>query len=207
MKKIYVYVLENLADWEIGYLTAELNSRRFFKPDAPRISINTVGFSRATVKTMGGINVCPDITVKDVETDKDSVLILAGADSWSAPKNAYILKKAAEILKNGGVVAAICGATAALADVDLLNDRKHTSNGLELLKAVSERYKGQLLYVDEKAVSDKNLITACTAAPLLWTKLILEKLEVFKPKVLDCWYKYHQTGNPDDYVSLMTELV
>lgn len=31
MFTIYVYVLDTLADWEIGYVTSELNSGRFFK--------------------------------------------------------------------------------------------------------------------------------------------------------------------------------
>lgn len=31
MFKIYVYIFDTLADWELGYVTAELNSGRFFK--------------------------------------------------------------------------------------------------------------------------------------------------------------------------------
>ncbi len=31
MFTIYVYVLDTLADWELGYVTAELNSGRFSK--------------------------------------------------------------------------------------------------------------------------------------------------------------------------------
>ena len=29
MFAVYVYVLDTLADWELGYVTAELNSGRF----------------------------------------------------------------------------------------------------------------------------------------------------------------------------------
>jgi hypothetical protein len=29
-KTVYLYVLDTLADWEIGYLSAELYSKRFF---------------------------------------------------------------------------------------------------------------------------------------------------------------------------------
>ena len=31
MSTVYVYVLETLADWELGYVTSELHSGRFFK--------------------------------------------------------------------------------------------------------------------------------------------------------------------------------
>ena len=38
MLTVYVYAPDTLADWEIGYVTAELNSRRFFQKDAPPVS-------------------------------------------------------------------------------------------------------------------------------------------------------------------------
>lgn len=31
MFTVYIYTLDTLADWELGYITAELNSKRFFK--------------------------------------------------------------------------------------------------------------------------------------------------------------------------------
>ena len=39
MFTIYVYVLDTLADWELGYVTAELNSGRFFRR-AARVTQN-----------------------------------------------------------------------------------------------------------------------------------------------------------------------
>lgn len=38
MSTIYVYVMDTLADWELGYVTAELNSGRFFKEGAPKVT-------------------------------------------------------------------------------------------------------------------------------------------------------------------------
>ena len=35
MITIYVYTHDTMADWEIGHVTAELHSGRFFKQDAP----------------------------------------------------------------------------------------------------------------------------------------------------------------------------
>ena len=46
MYTIYVYVLDTLADWELGYVTAELNSGRFFRKGAQRVSLKTVSDSR-----------------------------------------------------------------------------------------------------------------------------------------------------------------
>ena len=43
MYTIYVYVLDTLADWELGHVASELNSGRFFKKDAPRVTLNYHG--------------------------------------------------------------------------------------------------------------------------------------------------------------------
>ena len=38
MFTIYVYVLDTLADWEMGHVISELNSGRFFKKDSQRVA-------------------------------------------------------------------------------------------------------------------------------------------------------------------------
>lgn len=73
MYTVYVYVLDTLADWEIGHVTAELHSRRFFKKDAPQVAVKTVGISKEPVKTMGGLTVTPDCTLDDMEIGESSV--------------------------------------------------------------------------------------------------------------------------------------
>ena len=42
MTTVYVYVMDTMADWEIGYCLAELHSKRFFRKDASDISVKTV---------------------------------------------------------------------------------------------------------------------------------------------------------------------
>ena len=74
MYTVYVYVLDTLADWEIGHVTAELHSRRFFKKDAPQVIVKTVGISKEPVKTMGGLTVTPDCVLDDMEIGESSVL-------------------------------------------------------------------------------------------------------------------------------------
>jgi len=44
MITIYVYVLDTLADWELGYVISELNSGRFFKKGEQRVSLKTVSY-------------------------------------------------------------------------------------------------------------------------------------------------------------------
>ena len=107
MFKIYVYIFDTLADWELGYVTAELNSGRFFKKDAPRVSVKTVGISKEPVKTMGGLTIVPDCVIDDIAVNDKSVLLLPGGNTWDNPKHGTIVKKAEELLSVGATVCAI----------------------------------------------------------------------------------------------------
>ena len=129
MFTIYVYVLDTLADWELGYVTSELNSGRFFKKGAPSISLKTVSDSKEPIHTMGGMTIVPDCLIDDIIMNETSVLLLPGANTWSDPRHCAILEKASELLSLGATVCAICGATVALANYGLLDHRPHTSNG------------------------------------------------------------------------------
>ncbi len=206
MFAIYVYVLDTLADWELGYVTAELNSGRFFKKDAPSVSLKTVSCFKEPIKTMGGMTIVPDCLIDDIVVSETSVLLLPGADTWNAPKHSAIIEKASEFLSIGATVCAICGATAALANFGLLNNRPHTSNGSGFLEMFSPGYKGQSFYMDKPSVADDNLITANCTGALLWAKQIIEHLDVFQADTLNAWYEYFSTGTPEHFFALMQTL-
>lgn len=206
MTTIYIYTLDTMADWEIGYVTAELNSGRFFKTDAPEVSVKTVGIAKEPVKTMGGLTILPDCVVDDIAANNQSVLLLPGGNTWDDPKHSPIVKKAAELLSVGAVVCAICGATAALANAGLLDHRPHTSNGVGFLDMFCPNYKGQSFFVDMPSVSDGNLITASGAGALPWAKQIIEHLGVFRPDTLEAWYAYFSTGEAQHFFNLMQTL-
>ena len=206
MKTLYVYVMNTMADWEIGYCLAELNSKRFFKKDAEEISVKTVSVSKEPVKSMGGLGIVPDLTIEDIQVTKDHVLLLPGSDSWSEEKNFRILEIPRKVLEAGGLVAAICGATVALANIGILDDKKHTSNGAGFLNMFCPEYKGTDNYIDEPAVRDGNLITAAATGALDMTRLILEYLDVFGAATLEHWYAYFSTGNANEFFALMQSL-
>ena len=206
MYNIYVYVLDTLADWELGHVTAELNSGRFFKKDAQSVSLKTVSYSKQPIRTMGGMKIMPDCVVENMDVNEKSVLLLPGADTWNDPKHGAIIEKAKEFLSIDATVCAICGATAALANVGLLDNRPHTSNGPGFLEMVSPGYTGQSFYIDKPALADNNLITASSTGPLLWAKQIIEHLGVFQLNTLESWYKYFNTGEPEHFFELMQSL-
>ena len=90
MRKVYLYLLNTMADWETGYISAELHSRRFFKKDAEEIIFKHAAVSKESIKTMGGLSVVPDCTIDEISADENTVLILPGADSWNETKNEAI---------------------------------------------------------------------------------------------------------------------
>ncbi|MCX6047837.1 MAG: glutamine amidotransferase [Chloroflexi bacterium] len=206
MKNAYVYVLDTLADWELGYVMAELNSGRFFKNQGERIPVKIIGATNAPITTMGGMQVAPTATMAEVTDATSAVLLLPGADTWQEPQHRPIIEKAAELLESGATVAAICGATSALAQVGLLDKRPHTSNGLDYLKMVCPRYQGAAFYQAEKAVADGNLITASSAGGLLFARYVLARLGVFSSEMLEAWYQYYHTGEGKYFHTMMQTL-
>lgn len=206
MFTVYVYTPDALADWELGYVTAELNSRRFFKKDAPGVSVKTAGATKEPVKTMGGLTITPDCVIGDIAVSEKSVLVLPGASTWEDPRHGAVIEKAGVLLSAGAAVCAICGATAALANAGLLDRRLHTSNGIGYLEMCSPCYKGQQFYVDEPSVADHNLITASSTSALLWARQIIERLEVFQPDTLEAWYAYFSSGKEEHFFALMQTL-
>jgi len=206
MFTIYVYVLDTLADWELGYVTSELNSGRFFKKDVPLVSLKTVGYSKEPIQSMGGMTIVPDCSVEDIVVSETSILLLPGADTWNDPKHSTIIQKASEFLSSGATVCAICGATAALAGFGLLDNRPHTSNGPGFLEMVSPGYKGKSFYIDKPSVADGSLITAGSTGALLWAKQIIEHLGVFQSDTLKSWYEYFSTGEAEHFFALMQSL-
>lgn len=206
MFTVYIYVLDTLADWELGYVTAELNSGRFFRKDAPEVSVKTAAISKEPIKTIGGLTIVPDCSISDIAAGEKSVLLLPGANTWSDPKHSAIIEKAGELLSAGAMVCAICGATAALANAGLLDGRPHTSNGAGYLEMVSPAYRGQKFFIDAPSVADHNLITASSTGALLWAKQIIERLDVFQHSTLEAWYAYFSTGEAQHFFALMQTL-
>ena len=87
-----------MADWETGYIMAELCSGRFFRENAPLLTVRTVGLTDGRVKTMGGLTVIPDITLDEVSVSEESLLILPGGNTWGDAKHIPVINKAKEIL-------------------------------------------------------------------------------------------------------------
>ncbi|WP_334072556.1 MULTISPECIES: type 1 glutamine amidotransferase family protein [Paenibacillus] len=205
-KQVYLYVFDTMADWETGYLTAELNSGRYFKKELAPLEVITVGVDKKPVTTMGGLKILPRISVDECILEGTDVIVLPGGNTWMEAIHEPILKKVSEYLDKGTVVAAICGATLGLAKMGVLDSRRHTSNDLEYMKMLCPNYNGERHYEIEPAVTGGNLVTASGVAPLEFTMHVLKLLDVFAPETLHSWFNLYRTHEPKYFFELMNSI-
>ncbi len=199
-----MYVQDTMADWEHGYLMQVLSLQNMLKE--PKVSFKTVGRTKNSIRTASGITLVPDISLDELDVTTVAALVLIGGDTWQEKEQADILKLASELLQQGILVAAICGATLGLADLGLLNERPHTSNASFFLSEMSQNYKGQDYYQEATAVRDGCLITASSAGSLLWARYIIEYLNLYSEKTVEAWFKYFSTGQVNYYGELVASL-
>ena len=194
----HLAVYDELADWEVGHLLAELRSGRFTHE---KFVITTVGASRDPVTTMGGIRIVPDIPLAELDPAASDLLILAGATMWDAGKGEAFAQAAARFLDAGVPVAASCGATAGLARAGLLDHRKHTSAARDYLAAT--HYRGGDHYVDARAVTDGDLITAGPQSPVQFAAATLVRLGLFDDRTRDAYEGVFHRADPSAFPALM----
>jgi putative intracellular protease/amidase len=194
----HVALYDTLADWEVGHLLVELRTGRF-TGDPWRVV--TVGASADPITTMGGLRVLPDQTLAELDPAASDLLILPGADLWDEGHGDEFAAAAREFLDAGVPVAAICGATAGLARAGLLDERRHTSAAPEYLAATG--YAGGDHYVDERAVADRDLVTAGPQSPVQFSRATLAHLDLASDETLEAYETVFHRGDPSGYPVLM----
>ncbi|MGL4363516.1 MAG: DJ-1/PfpI family protein [Cellulosilyticaceae bacterium] len=203
-KTIYLYLLDTMADWEVGYILQALSMQQMLPNHMPHYTLKTVAPTLSPIKSLGGLTITPDYSLSDLDDDEAAALLLPGANTWNDALHQPILEKAITYIKKGTLVGAICGATLALADLGILNNYLHTSNSLAYLDGFSPNYKGHTLFQNDLSVRDHHVITASSAGGLLWAKQILEYLGIYSPKTIESWYQYYLTGNPEYFMDLLS---
>ena len=204
--KAYLYILDTLADWEIGFITSELHTGRYFDKTKDPVYMIKIGNTTKPITTMGGMTITPDESIENITFRNGDLLILPGADTWMDKNNKKILELTQDLLDKNVVVAAICGATVALANTGILNSRKHTSNNLDFLKMICPTYTGESNYLNQPVVTDRNLITATGLAPLEFSYEVIKKTNIMKPETLEAWYQLYKTREIEYFYALMESL-
>ena len=99
------------------------------------------------VKSQGGIRTLPDYSFETMPAEY-AALVLIGGFGWMNPEAERVLPIVKDALSKGVVVGAICNAASWMAKQGLLNNIKHTGNGIDQLKLWGGRELLKLLEND-----------------------------------------------------------
>ena len=190
MSTVYVLVFDGFADWEPSYALAELRRTGGHE-------VVTVGFTGDEVRSMGGLRVRPDRALADVRAADVRLLILPGGEMWEredAYPRAQVETLINELLAAGKPVAAICGATVAMARAGVLDDRRHTSNMLSYIHQNVPSYRGEEYYDTSLAVRDRGVITASGLGAVDFSREIFAELGIFSASDEALWYDMFKHG-------------
>jgi putative intracellular protease/amidase len=171
-KAVWFLVVPGFADWEAAHALAEL--RRY-----GHCRVQVVGLTRQPVVSMGGVTVQPDCGLSEVDLENVAMFILPGGDRWEKqPVERELVDLLTTLTERAVPLAAICGATTAVARAGLLRGRRHTSNGRGYLERQVPEYTESAGYVDAPAVRDRGLITASGLADVEFAREIMAELGV-----------------------------
>jgi putative intracellular protease/amidase len=188
---VFLLLPDGMADWEPGFAVAGL--RHWAK-----VPVRTVGFTRDPITTMGGLRILPDISLAEFPTDADAVrlFLLPGGDLWEGDYPSSSLEPVLKALDAADVpIAAICGATIAVARAGLLRGRRHTSNGADYLARFAPGTTVAADYVEELATRDRGMITASGLGPVEFAHEIFAELGVFSPAELAEFLELYKYGS------------
>lgn len=187
-KAVYLVVFEGFADWEPAHAVAELRRHGKYR-------VETIALTREPVQSMGGLTVLPSKALAEVDLDDVAVLILPGGDRWEkGPVEPELRDFVIRLHSREVPVAAICGATAAVAGMGLLHGRRHTSNGPDYLPTHVPGYAESANYVDEPAVRDRGLITASGLGDVEFARELFEELGVLPPEMRAAWARIFRSA-------------
>lgn len=198
-RNVFLFVFDTMADWESSFAVAGIHNPRYQKHPG-RYRVVTVGTTRKPVTTMGGLRIIPDTTLSEIDSNDAAMLILPGGETWESFSNMEAIDVARVFFIEGVPIAAICGATFALARACMLDDFHHTSNSGDYLLASG--YRGEKFYCDVPAVTDEGVITASGLAPLEFAREIFKTLDLYTPSALEAWYALFKFGNATRYQEL-----
>jgi putative intracellular protease/amidase len=183
--KAYLLVFDGLADWEPAHALCEINKSQKF-------DVVTAGFSGDPITTMGGLQLTPRMTLREVNPGDTGIFIMPGGDMWQQTSYPNLINLLHRLRDEEKPIAAICAATLEIARAGLTHNTRHTSNGKKYVKAMVPNYRDEDFYVNELAVTDKNLITASGLGSVEFGREVIKLLGIHGEA--DTWFRMFKTG-------------
>lgn len=195
MKNEILYILlPDFASHEMVYLMEAISSGERQLRQNPKYVNKIVAPSSEPVTAIGGFKVLPDYTFETMPDDY-AALILIGGYGWLSPSAKIVTPLIMNAVKKGRPVGAICNGASFLAQAGLLNDVKHTGNGIDQLKLWGgNNYTNPNGYVHEQAVSSGGIVTANGSGVLEFTKELLLLLENDTTEQIEMYYQFNKQG-------------
>lgn len=186
-RKAYLLVFDGLADWEPAHALCEVNK-------SGRFDVVTVGFSGEPVSTMGGLRLTPEVTIGEVNPAAAGIFVMPGGEMWEQKSDENLINLLHRLHAENVPIGAICGATLEIARAGLTHGTRHTSNTREYLKAMVPDYGDADFYVDELAVTDKNVITASGLGGVEFGREVIRQLGIYDEVDAQVWYEMFKHG-------------
>ncbi|KAB3538570.1 thiamine biosynthesis protein ThiJ [Alkaliphilus pronyensis] len=157
MKKILVFIYDDMADFEITFLTHLLGTNT-------EKEIIPVAFEDKIIKSRCGMLYKPLMLVKDIlVNDEIEGLIITGG--WNGEIRVELMDLIKELNDRNKLLAAICAGPRFLAKAGVLKDKKYTTSIIEW----TDEHKAQFNeddpfprnnFENKRALTDRNIITA-----------------------------------------------
>lgn len=192
--EILYILLSDYAAHEVVYLSQAVASDEYALKENPKYVNKVVAPTMEPVKSIGGFLTLPDYSFESIPDDY-AALVLIGGFGWATPVAEQVAPIVRNAIARGKIVGAICNAASFMAKCGLLNNVRHTGNGLEQLKLWGgENYANPEGYANVQAVSDKNIVTANGSASLEFAKELLLLLENDFPERIEMYYQFNKQG-------------
>ena len=186
-KNIYIFLFNGFSDWEISYLTPELNK-------SEKINLKYFTIDGLEITSMGGLKITPDLSIQEIDLDTVSALILPGGSAWEKKSIKGIDELVEKLYSKNIMIASICSATTFLGQKGYLDNIKHTSNAVDYLKYIAPKYKGEKKYQSDLVVTDKNIITANGFSPIEFTREVFKSIELKSEYDIEKWFQLFKNG-------------
>jgi len=185
--KAYLLVFDGLADWEPAHAFCEIRRSGKFE-------ILTAGFSRDSVISMAGLRITPDVRVDEVHAADMAFFMLPGGDMWEKESQPSIHALLRQLHEDEVLIGAICAATLEVARAGLTKGLYHTSNTKSYLKAMVPGYQDEDYYVDQRAVTDRNIITASGLGSVEFAREVMRELKLYGDADAAIWFEMYKHG-------------
>lgn len=193
-KEILYVLLPDFAEHEMVYLAQAIASDEYALKKNPKYVNKIVAPTIEPVKSIGGFGMLPDYSF-DTMPDDYAALVLIGGFGWTTPIADRVVPVVTKAIASGKIVGAICNAASFMAKNGLLNDVRHTGNGIDQLKSWgSVNYTNPQGYEHKQAVTDKNIVTANGSATLEFARDLLLLLENDTPEHIEMYYRFNKQG-------------